>query len=173
LLRTGAHEDLAWRVIERVGGHRLHDGDVVDHFGQMRQQLGKLGAALAVPGEAKLRSEKFGARVDERGTIAFHELGRRQCAVVFSQLWLVIEEFQVTRRAGHEQINDVFGTSGEMRPLRRWAIGGGFGRLYTSQLAECNCAEAYAALFKEPAASERLRRNVSVKVILAVHGESR
>ena len=56
LLRAGVHEDLRRRVVERVGDHRLDDRDVVDDLGEVRQQLGELGAALAVPGELELRA---------------------------------------------------------------------------------------------------------------------
>ena len=51
---AGVHQDLAGRVVERVGDHRRDDRDVVDHFGQVRQQFRQLGPALAVPGELEL-----------------------------------------------------------------------------------------------------------------------
>ena len=47
LRRAGLHQHLARRVVEGIGGHGFHDGDVVHDFGQMRQRLGNLRAALA------------------------------------------------------------------------------------------------------------------------------
>ena len=45
------YKKLGWRVIELVGEHRLHDANVVRHFGEMRNHRGEFRAALAVLGE--------------------------------------------------------------------------------------------------------------------------
>ncbi len=100
-------------MIERVGVHRFHDGDVVDDFGQVRQQLGKLRAALAVLGELEFRAEQRRVRIDERGAIAFQQLRRRQRAVELRQLRLVVEQLQMAGRAGHEQKDDALGLGRE------------------------------------------------------------
>ena len=114
LLRAGAHQDLAGGVVERVGDHRLDDGDVVDDVRQVRQQLGELGAALAVPGELELRAQQLRVRIDERGAVALEQLRRRQRAVELGELRLVVEQLQVAGRAGHEQEDDVLRPRPEM-----------------------------------------------------------
>ena len=75
----------------------------------MRQQLGELGAALAVFGELEFRSEQLRIRIDERRAIALQQIGGRQRAVEFGELRLVVEQLEVARRAGHEQEDDVLG----------------------------------------------------------------
>src|ERR1035441_2834221 len=45
---AGLHEDLPGGMVEGVGGHGLHDGNVIHYFGQVRQRFGKLRAGLAV-----------------------------------------------------------------------------------------------------------------------------
>ena len=67
-------------VVERVGDHPLDDGDVVDHLGQVRQELGEFRTALAVPGEPEFRAQQLGAGLDERGAIALDQVGRRQAS---------------------------------------------------------------------------------------------
>ena len=62
-MRAGIHQELAGRVIERVGHHRFHDRDVVHDLAEMRQQFGKLGSALAVA----LRNLNFGPSSFEFG----------------------------------------------------------------------------------------------------------
>ena len=109
LLRAGVHQDLRRRVVEGVGHHRFDDGDVVRHAGQVRQQLGQFGAALAVPGELELRPQQLRVGVDERGPVAFEQFGRRQRAVVLGQLRLVVEQLQMAGRTGHEQEDDALG----------------------------------------------------------------
>ena len=90
----------------------LDDGDVVGHRRQVRQQLGELGAALAVPGELELGPKQLRARIDERRPIALEQLGRRQRAVELGQLRLVVEQFEMAGRAGHEQEDHPLGLGG-------------------------------------------------------------
>ena len=121
---AGVHQDLRRGVIERIAVHRLDDGDVVGHVGEVRQQLGQFRAALAVPGELELRAEQLGVGVDERGAIALEQIGRRQLAVPFGQFRLVVEQFQVARPAGHEQVDHALGLGGEVRQLGRQRVAG-------------------------------------------------
>ena len=121
-LRAGAHHDLPGRVVERVGDHPLDDGDVVDDRREVRQQLGELGAALAVPGELELGAEQLRVGLDERGAIALDQLRRRQRAVELGELRLVVEQLQVAGRAGHEEEQDPLGLRCIMRRLRRQRI---------------------------------------------------
>ena len=82
-------------MIERVGRHRLDDGDVVDDLREVGQQFGKLSAGLAVFGELELRSEELRLRIDERGAVALEQLGRGERAVVFGELRLEVEELRM------------------------------------------------------------------------------
>ena len=173
LLRAGAHQNLARGVVEGVGRHRLDDGDVVDDLGQVRQQLRKLGAALAVLGELELRAEQLRVRIDERGPVALEQLGRRQRAVELGELRLVVEQLQVAGRAGHEQEDDVLRARRKVRLLRRERIGGRRAApCAAGQLAERDRPQADAAFLEEPAPRERLRRDVAVEMVLAVHGSN-
>jgi len=93
-------------VVERVGVQRLHDGNLVHHLRQMRQQLGKLRSTLAVPGELELRPQELAVGIDERRPIPLEQLRRRQLAIhPQRQLRLVVEHLQGLRRTGHEEIN--------------------------------------------------------------------
>src|SRR4051794_16279597 len=76
-----------------------------------------------MPREFELRSEQLRIRIDERGTITLEQLGRRQFAVPASELRLVIEELQMARRAGHEQIDDFFRFRRKRARLRRKSPG--------------------------------------------------
>ena len=42
------HEELGRRVVELIGPQAAHDGDVVGHVGQVREQLGEDLPRLAV-----------------------------------------------------------------------------------------------------------------------------
>ena len=50
---------LTGRVVERVGNHGTHDGNVVDDVGEIRQQLRQLRAAFAVLRKFELRTSSF------------------------------------------------------------------------------------------------------------------
>ncbi len=69
-------------------------------------------------GELEFRSQQFRFRIDERRPIIFQQFRRRRGAVEFRQLRLVIEQLQMTRRAGHEQIDYPFGFRLVVRRLR-------------------------------------------------------
>jgi hypothetical protein len=105
-------------VVESVGDHRLDDAKIVDCRGEVRQQFRQLGVALAVLSELELRSQELGLRIDEGGTVAFEQFGRRQLAVEPCQFWLVVEQFHVARPAAHEQEDDVLRLRGKVRLLR-------------------------------------------------------
>ena len=86
------------RMVERVGDHPLDDRDVVDDRRHVRQQLRKLGAALAVPGKLELGAEQLRAGIDERRPIALDQLRGRQRAVELRQLRLVVEHLEMAGR---------------------------------------------------------------------------
>src|SRR5262249_17004048 len=86
LLRAGAPQNLAGRVIERIGHHRFHDGDIVNDFGQMREQLRKLRATLATLIELETWTEQLRVRIDKRGSITLEQFGRWQRTIELREL---------------------------------------------------------------------------------------
>src|SRR5262245_23558068 len=96
-------------------------------------------------------------RIDERRAIALKQFGRRQRAVEFGELRLVVEHLQVARRSGHEEENDVLGLRREVRLLWRQRIVGVLSRRVArarEQMVERERAHPDAALFDEPAAGD-------------------
>ena len=112
-LVAGVHEDLRRRVIELRRPHRADDRDVVGDLREMRQQLRDLRARLAVPLELERRAEQLRRALDEREALALDELVGDVLAVVLRQLRLGIEEIELRRRAGHEEVDDA------LRPAAR------------------------------------------------------
>jgi len=71
----------------------------------------------------------------------------------------VVEEFELARRAGHEQVNDTLGFAGEMRFARReWIDCGraehGVSERIGEQAGEGDFAQADAAAVQEVAAGD-------------------
>jgi len=91
------------------------------------------------------------------------QFGRRQCAVKLGELWLVVEQFQMARRPGHEQVDDALGLRREVRLLRRQrvAVGRAGGvlsaALLLQQAGQGDAAESDGAITEEPTAGD-LRR---------------
>ena len=175
LARTRLHQDLAGSVIERVGGHRLDDRDVVSHFRQVRKGFGNLSAGLAVSAELELAGEEGGVRLDEGVLLPFDDFRGHRLAVEFLELRLVVEQVELRRRAAHEEVNDVVGLgrvvgrigregAAHLRRRRRGRGGARTGQ----QRAERHRAEPDAALLKEPAACDVFRR-FGAEFLLAVH----
>jgi hypothetical protein len=161
-------------VVEGVGDHRFDDAQLVGHARRVRQQLRKLGAALAVSGELELRPEQSGIRVDERRPVALQQPRGRQRAVQLGERRLVVEQLEVARRAGHEQEDHVLRPRGEVGHLRRQRVGRRRRRRGVSplgeQLAQRHGAQADAALLEEPAPTDLRRVGGSEAVVLAIHG---
>ena len=101
-LVAGVHEDLGRRVVELRGVHRAQDGDVVGDRPQVRQQLGDLGAGLAVAGEAVGRAEQARRAPDECEPLALEDVLGGVGAVELRELRLVVEQIDLGRRASHE-----------------------------------------------------------------------
>ena len=74
---------------------------------RVRQQLRHPSPALAVLREVETRAEQSRIRIDKRRAVVFEQLRGRQRAVEFRELRLVVEQFEVARRARHEQVDDV------------------------------------------------------------------
>jgi hypothetical protein len=159
-------------VIERIGVHGLHDGDVVHDLGQVRQKLRQFRAALAVLRELELRPEQRGIGVDERGAVVLDQVGWRRLAIPLRQLRFVIEQLQVTRCAGLEEKNDALGLRRKMRLLRRERVRWRNRRcpaLLTKQRAKRDRAQAHATLLKKPTAGDQLWVKAAIEMGLAVH----
>ena len=115
-LVAGVHEDLRRRVIELRRLHRSDDGNLVGMLGQVRQELGDLGARLPVAREIERRSEQAGRALDERETFALGDETRRDLlAVVLLQQRLVVEEIDLRWCARHEQVDDLLRLRGNLR----------------------------------------------------------
>ena len=70
----------------------------------------------------ELRSEQGRIGIDERGAIAFEQFGRRKLAVAFGQFGLVVEQLQMARCAGLEQVDDALGLRGRSAVARRQRV---------------------------------------------------
>ena len=82
---------------------------------KMRQQLGNLLAAFAVPLKPILRAGQRHFAADEREPLAFQQLRRASLAVVLDQLRLVVEQIELRRRADHVQVDHVLGLRRKVR----------------------------------------------------------
>jgi hypothetical protein len=119
LREAGVEENLRRRVVELIGVHRADKADVIHDLREMRQHFRKLRAGLTVLRELEARSEHGGVRPDERVALAADHGRRERLAFQLREFRLVVEELELTRRAGHEEMNDTLGLAGEMRLARR------------------------------------------------------
>ena len=62
---------------------------------------------------AKAKQRRVG--IDERGSIAFQQFGRRKLSVVLGEFRLVVEQFQMAGSAGLKNIDDPLGLRREVR----------------------------------------------------------
>jgi hypothetical protein len=115
-------KDLRGRVIELIRFARFDQADFVGDLREMRQHFGKLGTALPMAREFELRAEHRGIGPDESVALAANDRGREGLAGEFGELRLVIEEFQLTWRARHEEVDHPLRPAGKMSRQR---IGGG------------------------------------------------
>src|SRR2546421_11054633 len=72
-------------------------------------------------------------------------------------------------RACHEQNDDVLSLPSNRRTLWCKRIGRRSSDARVSQLTKRNRPKADAAFLEEPAPCERLRRNVAIEMVLAIH----
>ena len=110
------------------------------------------GAGLAVARELERRAEQLRRAFDEREAFAFDDVFGDGLAVVLIQLRLGIEEIELRRGAGHEQVDDALRARGEVR-----ADGGGVARreeAVVEQRRERERTDAEAALLEEVAARD-------------------
>ena len=106
-------------VIDGLGVHGLDEAEFVHKLRRPRHQVADPRAALAV-----LRELEDGAGHGQRGLIARHtgqalahaHAGGQVLPVVFVERGFVVEQIELRRPAGHEQVNDAVGFGREMRP---------------------------------------------------------
>ena len=115
--------------------------------------------------ELELRAEQRRVGIDERRPIALEQFRRRELAVVLGQFGLVVEQFQVARCAGLEDVDHPLRLRREMRLSRRERIvaAGAFARtLGGQQRTGGDAGQPDAAVAQEPAAAEEWRGPVGV-----------
>ena len=125
----------------------------------MGEELRELGAGLAVALEGEGRSEQPGRPLDEGEPFPFgNELRRNLLAVVLLQRRFVIEEIELRRGTGHEQVNDPFGLRREMRCTgSQRAVGDLRQQPFVEQGRQRQAADAEAGLLEEVAAGDRAK----------------
>ena len=89
-------------MIERVGVHRLHNGNIIHDLGEIGQSFGKFRSAFAMTGEFEIRREERGIGLDEGVGLSLHHFLRHRFAVPFHQRRLVIEHVELAGRSGLE-----------------------------------------------------------------------
>src|SRR5439155_9024800 len=135
----------------------------------MREHLAEREAALADALEFALAAHEGFVAFEEGETLTFKKTFGRRLAVELAELGLVVEQLQLARRAGHEEVDDVLDLRREVALSRgKWVGGvvfggacfgrasgvgrpapnGGRGRdaISHQEFVERDCAEAHAAL---------------------------
>src|SRR5205809_5064406 len=139
----------------------MYQRDVIHDARRVREQFADPGAASAVLPELAPRAEQLRAvaAAHEREAFALDERLRNRLTVQLDESGFVIEEFELARSAGHEEVNDVFRARLEMRRTRRHRIGDGFRRRaeefsFTQQGRERDAAQAHRAAAEKVTAGE-------------------
>src|SRR5262249_14133688 len=106
LRAAGVDEALRRTVVEHVRLHPAKPAHVVGDLAVLREQLADVHAAL--PGLAELadRAEELGVALDEREPFALRERLGDALPVELVEFGFGLEEFELRRRAGHEQVDD-------------------------------------------------------------------
>src|SRR5262249_7574748 len=102
--------------------HGANHREFVDDGGEMRQQFAQPLTRLAMLREFVPPSHHQRNALDERESLTLEELVRAGLAVVFRQFGLVIEQFELRRRARHMEIDDGARLGRKVRLLRRERI---------------------------------------------------
>ena len=164
LAAAGVHEQLCGGVIEQVRGARFHERDVVHDRRGVREEFTHPRAGPAVLFELAPSAEEVGAMTaaHEREAFPFDKRLGNRLAVQFGEFRLVIEQLELARASGHEQINDAPGARLEMGRVWRHRIGRCTGRgaqqLFVAEKGrQRDAAQAHRAAPEEMAARERLQ----------------
>ncbi len=144
-------------MVEDVGLHPLQPADLVDNPPVVRQQLAERHAALTVAIELAGGAEQRLIPLQKGEPLAREHAFRRLLAGQLAQLGLVVEQLQLGRSAGHEQIDHALGLG---RVMRR-PLGQGIGRIeghrrigqavLGEQALQCDGPQPDAALAEEVA----------------------
>ena len=151
-------------MVELIGVHRADQADVVDDLAEVRQDVGDL-APRSRPCAAKRNRGPEHGRVgtDERVTLPADDRRRNRLALEFGQLRLVIEEVEMARAPGHEEMNHRLRPPAVVRALRDQRFAGvvaaaapdGVKRA-REQPGQRDPSQPDAALLEEPAARDAL-----------------
>jgi hypothetical protein len=109
-------------VVELIGVDGLDEAELIHDLCQVRHHFRNLSAALAVLREFESRAEHGRVGADEGVALAHDDRGRNGLAFELGQLGLVVEEVELGRRAGHEQVDDALGLGRKMGRLDRHEV---------------------------------------------------
>ena len=112
-------QELRLRVREALVEAGADDGEVVDAFGRVREQVGDFDAGLAVLREGALGAEDHGVAEFAVLEVLVAEAFGRMLAVQFRQQRLGIVGVDLARAALHEEGDDALGGGGQGRLLGR------------------------------------------------------
>ena len=159
LAEAAVEEHLGGGVIDLVGVEGFDDAEVVGDGGEVGQQFGHPGAALAVLFEFEGGALEGGFGADEGEAFAFEEFGGAGLAAAFDELGFVVEEIELRGGADHVEVDDVLGLGGEVGVAGEGDVGrGGGGEVAGEEGAEGGGAEGEAAGLEEGAAGENVER---------------
>src|SRR5258708_40225268 len=85
----------------------------------MREEFAQRHAVLPARFKLPQRAEQRRVALEEGEAFALHQAGRRRLALEFAQLGFVIEEIELRRSAGHEEVDHAF----RLRCEVRWTWG--------------------------------------------------
>jgi hypothetical protein len=125
---------------------------------------------LSIAAELEPGAEQLRIGIDECGAIAFEQFPPGQRSIVFGELRFVVEQLQMAGRARHEEENDVLRFGREVEPWGQRIVGG-VARIPPSG-GPARGSQPDAALFEEPAACDLPGVQITVEMVLAVHGYS-
>ena len=139
-------------MVEGFGIKPLNKRDVVHDGRKVRQQFGEPDAGFAVLFELITRAEQGGVFADLREPDVLQDLIRHLLAVAFDQLGFVVEQVEVRRPAGLEQVNYVLGLRREVRAgcgCTDDVLGGRGKKFFVQQRTQRERAHARAALLQK------------------------
>ena len=145
---AGIEEELGGGVVELIGGAGADDAELVGNGSKRGEGGAEGGAGFAVLLELELRSHDGGIGLDEGVTLISDDGFREGFAFVFGEFGLRVEEFELGRGAGHEEVDDGLGFG--------FVLGGGrgegaCGEVVGEEGGGGNFAEANAAFAEEVA----------------------
>jgi hypothetical protein len=107
-LRAGLEKCHAGTVVDRFREHRPHEAQVVRNFSRIREQFAHPRAAFAMLRKFERRADERNGRLvarHSREPLAGTDRVGKLLAVAFVEQRLVVEQIELRRTAGHEQID--------------------------------------------------------------------